>query len=613
MMLNYKFYRLGIFISLLFSFANCSKTVSPSASVNFEALLEDFGKEPDYGEKTVVLSDSTSLESLYLTMSDGVQIAVDVYLPDSPRPEEKLPAILIMTRYWRAAERNGVSPSVKKWTRHGYAVVMVDARGTGASFGTRPYELFRGEIKDYGEVVDWIIAQPWSNKRVGTTGGSYLGSTAELLTVNQHPAVKVSSPKFNEFDVYTDIVYPGGVFLESFISMWGDMVTQMDQNDMDGYRVRPVVKDEGIMEAVVRAHQSNGNVYQQAKANPGKGSDNLIPYDSISPFGMRQSIEASGTPLSPWGSWMDAATADGVLKRFNTFSNKQISVVGAWSHGAGHHASPFLPEDTPTSPSQEMQFFQDRKLMDFYLKGLPSMVSETSVMYYYTMGEEAWHLTSTWPPEGHRLVPFYFSGSHNLSELPPDSEGLDIYRVDFEHTTGTQNRWYTQLGGGDVVYTDRAESNEKLLSYTGKPLETPITISGHPVASLKLSSTDTAGIVIVYLEAVAPDGKVLYLTEGHLNLAHRKLSKDKPWNLDIPYHSFKTEDMLPVVPGELMELEFALLPTSVQLQKGYRIRISIAGQDADTFARYPKTGVPELSIYRNPENPSFVALPVIQR
>jgi putative CocE/NonD family hydrolase len=57
---------------------------------------------------------------------------------------------------------------------------VADARGTGASFGTRAGELSEPEIRDYGELVDWMAVQPWSNGRVGIYGTSYEGQAAEL-------------------------------------------------------------------------------------------------------------------------------------------------------------------------------------------------------------------------------------------------------------------------------------------------------------------------------------------------------------------------------------------------------------------------------------------------
>ena len=534
---------------------SCTPPPAVEVSDNTAELLADFDKRPEYYPDSLPPHDSVSLQSLYLPMSDGVPLAIDLYLPLNPSPDEAIPTIMMMTRYWRALDNNKITPTVQRWTSYGYAVVMVDARVTGASFGTRPWELFSGEIRDYGNVVDWIIRQPWSNGRVGAIGGSYLGSTAELLTVNNHPAVKVVIPKFNEFDVYTDIVYPGGGLLQSFISLWGEMVRTMDLHQMEQGIVRRADKTGDSLRLAAREHLNNGNVYQQALQGTARNATMGIPYDSISPLGLRSAIEASQTPLSNWGSWTDAATADGVLKRFSTFSNRQIGVIGPWSHGVGHHTSPFLAADAPSSPLPAAQFFQDLKLMDYYLKDLPALIPESSLIYYYTMGEEAWRITRQWPPEGHQRVAWFLGEAGSLvTDAPVDAIGEDIYNIDYEHTTGVNNRWYTQLGGGDVVYTNREAAAEQLLVYTSEPLSAPLELTGHPVARLNLAVTDTAGMVFVYIETIEPDGEVLYLTEGQLNLAHRKEKPEKPWKLDIPFHSFRSEDMLPVIPGEPMEV-----------------------------------------------------------
>jgi X-Pro dipeptidyl-peptidase (S15 family) len=68
-------------------------------------------------------------------------------------------------------------------------LVVADARGTGASFGSRPIELGPREIADYGELIDWVAAQPWSNGRVGVYGTSYEGQAAELVAGLGNPHV----------------------------------------------------------------------------------------------------------------------------------------------------------------------------------------------------------------------------------------------------------------------------------------------------------------------------------------------------------------------------------------------------------------------------------------
>lgn len=49
--------------------------------------------------------------------------------------------------------------------------------------------------------------------------------------------------------------------------------------------------------------------------------------------------------------------------------------------------------------------------------------------------------------------------------------GVDTYTVDFTATTGKNNRWMTNLGGGAVLYPDRAEEDKTLLTYTSEELK----------------------------------------------------------------------------------------------------------------------------------------------
>lgn len=163
-------------------------------------------------------SGEPRLRSLYVEMRDEVKIAIDVWLPEDLQPGQKIPTILRMTRYWRAQDLVGAtlaqdtnSDSAKMWNEAGYAHIIVDARGSGASFGSREYEVNQDEVRDYGEIVDWIVRQSWSNGRVGAAGVSYDGDTAEMLMVNRHPAVKAVAPLYPDFNALDHLIFPGGV------------------------------------------------------------------------------------------------------------------------------------------------------------------------------------------------------------------------------------------------------------------------------------------------------------------------------------------------------------------------------------------------------------------
>ena len=87
-----------------------------------------------------------------------------------------------------------------------------------------------------------------------------------------------------------------------------------------------------------------------------------------------------------------------------------------------------------------------------------------------------------------------------------------------------------------------------MLTYTSSPLPRDMQITGSPVASLYVTSNDSDGLFIVYLEDVTPDGRSIYVTEGGLRAIDRRVSvsPEVPWL--TPYHSFNMEDAQPLIP-----------------------------------------------------------------
>jgi putative CocE/NonD family hydrolase len=581
------------------------------------------------------------LQSLYIPMRDGVKIAVDVWLPAELSPKEKIPAIMHCTRYWRASDIVGAAieqdtnfNKASLWNGAGYGLVLVDARGTGASFGTRPYEMTVDEVKDYGEIADWITSQPWSNSKVGAYGVSYPGNTAEMLMVNQRPAVKAVAPLFNDYNYYDFLVDPGGAQLNFFLNMWGRMVMALDNNDICGAQgitgeqceelkkkvrgVKPVDEDLDriLLAEAVRQHKNNIKLHEEMNEfrDDPFGPEHLTNLHKIAnPSGYIQEIEASQTAIFVRVGWLDAGTVNGALSRFLSIKNSQKVIIGPWSHGGGHHTDPFLEPDTPTLPSMREQTHEMIEFFDAFLKDQNSPAMESTISYY-TLGVGTWKTTQAWPPEGFTITPWYFGPENSLSKMPPSKmSGDDMYTVNYGATTGQANRWYTQLGGPDVIYPDRKEEDKKLLTYTSKPLGTDTEITGHPLVTLYVSSTAGDGAFFVYLEDVDENGRVTYITEGQLRAACRKVSEREPtFMLFGPYRTFERLDASPLMPGEIAELTFDLFATSVLIKKGHCIRVAIAGADKDTFARYPldDDNIPNIRVERNKKFASKIVLPM---
>jgi len=144
------------------------------------------------------------------------------------------------------------------------------------------------------------------------------------------------------------------------------------------------------------------------------------------------------------------------------------------------------------------------------------------------------------------------------------------------------------------------------------PFDSDTEITGHPIVTLYTSSTHDDGLFIVYLEDVAPDGTVTYITEGQLRGVMRRVADEPPLYTKIgPHHSELRADAMPLVPGEVAELTIELWATSLLVRDGHRLRIAIAGADKDTFLHYPMNGeVPTITVERNARYPSHVTLPV---
>jgi putative CocE/NonD family hydrolase len=209
----------------------------------------------------------------------------------------------------------------------------------------------------------------------------------------------------------------------------------------------------------------------------------------------------------------------------------------------------------------------------------------------------------------------YFGEGRSLVHTKPNiPEGFDTYSVDFTASSGKENRWMGQMGL-PVMYNDRHSEDEKLLHYTSTPLDADIEITGSPTVYLQAASTHTDGAFYLYLEDVAPDGRVTYLTEGLLRAIHRKVG-DPSTAPYVPlgvYHSLRKVDVQPLVPGEVAEISITLCPISVLILTGHRIRLAIAGHDAAMKTRYPVDGIPELRFYRNSAQTSYLQLPVMGR
>ena len=584
-----------------------TRSSTPTAEARSEFALYEGYSEPLY--------DGTRRESQYVAVRDGTLLAVDVYRPtlQGQVVAEPLPVIWAHTRYQRAhrVPDGDVQPGLGgayHLIPYGYVVGVVDARGSGASFGIRTAELSPEEAQDAYEITEWFAAQPWCDGNVGMSGGSYMGMTQLFAAAQGPPSLKAIFPGMHLFDVY-DQFLTNGILMRDFVEQWDASVRAMDSPT--SVSVVPVDADpDGVMLAEALALRQQ-NVYPldlienapyRNSPMPGAGS-----YDVMSPGTYTAEINAAGVAVYQLGGWYDLYTTDQMLWFANLEGPRKL-VMTNWNHSA----------------YETWMAYEQLRWFDYWLKGLDNGIMDEPPLRYYVMGapdDEAWRTADEWPLPNEERVAFYFlagpSGSVDsvndgllVAEAPIEGYGQDDYTVDYTTTTGETNRFANGYGA-PFAYPDMVAHDRQALTYTTPPLDGEVEVTGHPVVHLWVTSTAGDGDFFVYLEEVDKAGYATYITEGKLRASCRALHEPPFENMGLPWHRCYQEDAEPLHQGEPVELVLDLKPTSNLFDAGHRIRVTVAGADADTFETPQLDPPPTVTIYRGTEHASFIELPII--
>jgi len=580
--------------------------------------------------------------SEYLEMRDGIKLAADICLPKKLEKDKKIPTVLFLTRYVRSFETKFPFSLLAKtlfgqitkkeidfFTSYGYAVVIIDVRGTGASYGTRHMEFSPEEVEDGREIVDWIISQPWSNQKVGSTGISYLGTTAEMLLVNQHPNVKACIPRSSIFDLYNDIAFPGGVRHGKFIEVWRDTTLSLDKNNLKyiGAVANAVIKNPKPVKADTKAeqyktahaqHQSNFDIFSGMYKITFRNDIHPDLGRSINEFSVhhyKDKIEQSNTPIYRIGGWYDGALANSAIKGFLSTKNSVKLLVGPWDHGPAQHISPFIYSNKKTFSvwTEMLRFF------DYHLKDIDNGIMDEPPISYYAMGKEQWRHVYDWMPNDSKYKTFLCSADNSLPEkIKNKTEGCLHYGIDKNFGTSGGARWNSLTikyrYNRRIAYADWTKRTKNLLHFTSEPLTKNMELTGHATAEIYLSSDAKDVQLFVYISSVDKFSKATHITEGQFRGLHRKESNKKsPVPTFAPYHTFNKEDAMEWIPNKVEKIHFELIPTSHLIKKGERIRISIAGADADHFDEIDDEACnpASLQLFCTKEYPSQVHLPLM--
>lgn len=495
-----------------------------------------------------------SNSDLFVQLSDGTSIAVSLQLPEGNGP---FPVLASFYPYRKDDFIGASSAHARDYlAQAGYATLLVDIRGYGASTGPSFQAWDPREAVDGAEIVQWAAAQPWCDGQVGIWGSSYGAAQALGIAAERPPALKAIASIYGAADIYEDFVFPGGCPNGLGASAWSAFVLALELappglQDAEG-RWRDAWND--------RLHRlESGNI--SSLAWPAHATHDAYWLDRVIDV---ERIEVPSFFLSGWRDLL----CRGTLESYRRCKAPKQLLAGPWSHSA--------PETSIDAPYDSM--LELRRWFDKWMKNVDEDPQRPAVVYRL-QGSESWHGCTEWPPANAGPIPLY-AGAADRAVAQPEPLAKDCATSPL---VGTQAGLWFPMGVafGDVL--DQALDDARSACFTGDPLAEPLLLLGTARAHLELElRCDSPAHVCVKLCDVAPDGKVVLITSGwrRIDIA------------DQPRASIEVE----------------LYPTAYRMAAGHRLRWTVATAD---FPRiWPSAAQPDLVLHSDAIHPSYIDLPV---
>lgn len=592
-------------------------TAASPAIAQARAPMTDSQKAKLWEVENELASLAVIERKLMIPMRDGVRIAADVYYPKDT--SKKYPAIWVRTpynfNYWDVA--NGVPQDMTMALtaiKRGYAFVEMQERGQFFSEGE--WDVLGPPLTDGDDEVAWMIKQPWSNGKVGTTGCS---STAEW----QVGVVARDIPGFAAFNVQgfgcgvgrigpyyeQGNWYRGGAFMMYNINwFWGNEKPQ-----------RPMFPANTSQEDLIRLSKSWDLAAKFPPVDWGKAFWVLPVQDILNSVGAPKKVFDAMIRRTP----NDSAWYQGALFH----DDKRINVPGLWymsyydiAIAANLELYNFVRKTAKgetanqqwaiIAPVGHCQFTRatektivgerdmgDARLnyqeimygfLDRFLKGERSAVLDAlPKVTYYTMGMNKWQGSDTWPPKGVQPMTFFLSsggkantlnGDGALTLKAPSVDRPDRFTYDPMNPVPTHGgyRVTNNVGGVDGSYDQRTvEERPDVLVYTTAPFKEGLEVTGTMTPTLYVSSDVKDTDFTVKVIDVYPDGRAFTLDESIQRMRYRE-GYDKP--------------LVWMEPGKMYKVTLQPLTTSNYFDVGHRLRVEVSGSSFPEYDRNLNTG-----------------------
>lgn len=528
------------------------------------------------------------------------QIWIDIIRPDTDEP---VPTILISSPYYNVLGRgwNGeIKPPTEgpqnpgfvvtgalgagdfetpfpEWydeyfVPRGYAVALMDLRGTRNSSGCQVYG-DRDEVLDTVDVIDFIAEQPWSNGKVGMTGGSYDGTIANGAAAEM--PISARNPEAL-----------GAIIPIRSIGRW------YDYHFLNGTQSSSHQLTAALFTAVLAGADTQTSGTQ----------DVLFPYHLAERKACIPTVGAAVTAgyASPYQDTQDAFwterdfivnaedynTAVFVISGMFDYNVRNNNTVHIWDAMTGDnpkklwlanmdHADPDIPTSGDAG-SHIMPYPFRAKFIDMthrwylqFLKGVEAGALEAPTVEV-AHWDGTWNTSDTWPVPGQDLV------------LYPQADGSVLPEGD------------AAIGAGEVTWSDGPNSNAPgSVAFVTDEFTADTRISGQVVFELDLAANGPDTTVAV---------RVALLPPGITDPA--TASATPSWDINVEPAAIGTygyarawyRDSLttrgvssptgggPLTPNEAFELDFGSLGIDLIVPEGYSLGFQFSASDGGVVA-----------------------------
>jgi predicted acyl esterase len=525
-----------------------------------------------------------------IAMDDGVVLRADVFRPIGDR---KYPVILSYGPYAKGlsfqegyksnwARLTAAAPDVlkgssnkyqnwelvdpEKWVPDGYVCLRIDSRGAGRSPGFLDVWSPR-ETMDLYQCVEWAGTRPWSNGKVGINGISYYAMNQWTVGALKPPHLAALCIWEGASDYYRDLCRHGGI-LSDFLNSWHPRQVGSVQHGVGARGAKSVVTGEFVAgpdtlpeaELAKRCADSPGEAKQRK----------LIDDYYTSRTADFAQIEAPLLSAANWGGMglHTRGNFDGYLRAGS--KQKWLEV-----HGDTHFTHFY------SNYGEALQ----RRFFGHFLKGEDTgwdKMPKVSLNIRHPGEKFVLRAESEWPLKRTQWTKYYLQPKElGLSPQAPPPIPCATAKLDYDTT-------------GDGI------------TFSTPPMAKATEITGPVAAKLWLSSESTDADLILALRVFDPNGKeVTFIGSndprvpvglGWLRASQRKLDPQK----SLPYRPWHSHDEeWPLTPGEPVELDIEILPTSIVVPEGFRLALTVRGKDYEVDGRdialpnapYPMKGV----------------------